>query len=87
VIVFREGRPGGNVTANAGTVNVFGTIHGGTLNGGTLQSSGGSAKLDGVTISSGSTYTAALGTATELDNAITNQGTFQINGGSGVVNR
>jgi fibronectin-binding autotransporter adhesin len=79
---------GGNITAagSGSIVNVFGTITGGTLNtsgGGVMESVGGSAKLAGVTVSTGSTYTAALGTTTELDGTITNMGTIQINGGSG----
>src|SRR5208282_4870776 len=39
--------------------------------------------LNGVTISSGSTYTAGPGTTTQLDGAIVNDGTFAINGASG----
>jgi hypothetical protein len=77
---------GGNITANGGTVSVDATITGGTLNtlgAGVMQSVGSGAKLNGVTISTGSTYTAALGTTTEIDSAITNQGNLQINGGSG----
>ena len=38
------------------------------------------ANLNGVTISSGSTYTAGPGTTTQLNGAIVNDGTFAING-------
>ena len=59
-------KTGGVITANGGTVNVIGTVSGGTLNtlnSGVMESSGGSADLSGVTISSGSTYTTGPGTA------------------------
>ena len=77
---------GGAITANGGTVNVIGTISGGTLNtlnGGVMESSGGGANLSGVTISTGSTYTAGPGTTTQLNGAIVNDGTFAINGAAG----
>ena len=79
------------MTANGGTVNVIGTISGGTLNtlnGGVMETSGGGANLSGVTISNGSTYTAGPGTTTQLNGAIVNDGTFAINGATGnaVVN-
>jgi fibronectin-binding autotransporter adhesin len=72
----------GLIKSGAGsTVNVVGTIIGGTLTttgSGLMQSDSGGTDLDGVTISSGSTYTAGPGTDTELDNTITNKGTFAI---------
>ena len=79
------------MTANGGTVNVIGTISGGTLNtlnGGVMETSGGGANLSGVTISKGSTYTAGPSTTTQLNGAIVNDGTFAINGATGnaVVN-
>jgi len=79
---------GGAITASGtgSTVNVDNaTIVGGTLNtasGGLMQTVGSSA-LNGVTISSGSTYAAGSGTATQLDGAIVDDGTFAINGASG----
>ena len=76
-------KTGGVVTANGGTVNVIGKISGGTLNtsnSGVMESSGASTVLSGVTISSGSTYTAGPGTTTQLNGAIVNDGTFAING-------
>ena len=66
-------------------MNVEGTIVGGTLNtasGGLMQTVS-SADLNGVTISSGSTYAAGPGTTTQLNGAIVNDGTFAINGASG----
>ena len=77
---------GGAITANGGTVNVVGTISGGTLNtlnSGVMETSGGSANLSGVTISSGSTYAAGPGTTTQLNGAIVNDGTLAINGAAG----
>jgi hypothetical protein len=74
---------GGVVTANGGTVNVIGKISGGTLNtlnGGVLESSGSGTILSGVTISSGSTYTAGPGSTTQINGKIVNVGTFAING-------
>jgi fibronectin-binding autotransporter adhesin len=68
---------GGNITANAGTVSVNSTINGGTLNsisGGTLTS--GTATLNGVTISAGSTYN--VGGQTFLEGTITNNGTITV---------
>jgi fibronectin-binding autotransporter adhesin len=64
---------GGNITANAGTVDVSTTIQGGTLNtlnGGIMQTVG-VADLDAssqgnITLSSGSTYTAGAGTGTYI---------------------
>ena len=75
---------GGTIIASGkgSTVNVAGTIVGGTLttaSGGLMQTAG-SSDLNGVTISSGSTYTAAPGSTTQLDAAIVNDGTFAING-------
>ena len=77
---------GGAITANGGTVNVIGTISGGTLNtlnGGVMETSGGGANLSGVTISKGSTYTAGTGSTTQLNGAIVDAGTLAINGASG----
>ena len=57
------------------------TIVGGTLttkSGGLMQSVG-SADLNGVTISTGSTYT-TVGATTQLDSALTDQGTFLLDG-------
>jgi fibronectin-binding autotransporter adhesin len=68
---------GGNITANAGTVTVNSTIDGGTLNAmnsGTLTS--GTATLNGVTISSGTTYN--VGGQTFLQGAITNKGIITV---------
>ena len=86
---------GGKITANGanavvqfdvGTVIQGGTLN--TLNGGTLGSvAGSSATLDGstgagaVTLSSGSTYTVAPTSSTNLYGSIINNGTFQVNGG------
>jgi hypothetical protein len=75
---------GGAITASGtgSTVNVEGAIVGGTLNtasGGVMQTVS-SANLNGVTISSGSAYTAGPGTTTLLNGAIVNDGTFAING-------
>src|SRR6516162_844303 len=78
---------GGNITASGAgsTVNVEGTISGATLNtlgGGVMQSgASGNPDLNGVTISSGSTYTA--GVATQLDGTITNNGTLLVKGTPG----
>jgi hypothetical protein len=77
---------GGVITANGGTVKVLGKISGGTLNtlgGGLMESSGSGADLSGVTISSGSTYTAGPSTTTQLDGAIVDAGTLAINGATG----
>jgi fibronectin-binding autotransporter adhesin len=69
---------GGNITANGGTVNLDGmTVSGGTLNvlgGGTMQTIG-FAGLDGtpaggLTLSDGSTYTAAATTRTDVNGNI-----------------
>ena len=78
---------GGAITASGtgSTVNVDGTIVGGTLttaSGGLMQTVS-SADLNAVTISSGSTYAAGPGTTTQLNGAIVNDGTFAINGASG----
>ena len=74
---------GGAITASGtgSDVNVEGTIVGGTLNtaSGGLMHTVGSADLNGVTISSGSTYTTA-GATTQLDTALTNDGTFLVDG-------
>ncbi len=83
---------GGNITANSGsTVQLYaGTdIQGGTLtnNGGTLGTVAGStAVLDGSTkgpLIINGTYTADTGSRTTLLGTITNNGTIQVNGGSG----
>ena len=85
---------GGNITANGsgaavqlqGSDIVGGTLN--TLNGGTLGPVAGySATLDGstgagaVTLGSGSTYTVAAGSSTNLYGSIINNGNFQVNGG------
>ena len=74
---------GGAITASGtgSDVNVEGTIVGGTLNtaSGGLMHTVSSADLNGVTISSGSTYTTA-GATTQLDTALTNGGTFLVDG-------
>ena len=80
---------GGNITANGGTVQLFGTVEGGTLNttaGGTLETVG-SAVLDGstngaVTLSKGSTYTSPFSSTTYLLGTINNNGSILLNGGS-----
>ena len=80
----------GNVTANAGTVNVNSTIQGGVLNSlndGTLQTVG-TATLDGssqgpVTLSAGSTYYGSPASATNVQGTIVNFGNIQPNAGSG----
>ena len=80
---------GGNITANGGTVQVFGTIQGGTLNttaGGTMETIG-TVTLDGstdgaLTLSKGSTYTSPLNSATHVLGSINNNGNIQLNGGS-----
>ena len=77
---------GGAITANAGTVQVAGTILGGTLNtsgGGVMEGVGGSSDLNAVTISTGSTFNAAYNQSSHIDGAIVNQGTFAISGGGG----
>jgi len=85
---------GGAITANGGAVLIDGggTLHGATLttvNGGTLGTDG-AATLDGsagaIILTSGSTYTGALGTTTTLLGTITNQGNIQLNAGSGSNN-
>ena len=48
-----------------------------------METSGGGADLSGVTISTGSTYTAGPSTTTQLNGAIVNDGTFAINGATG----
>ena len=79
---------GGNITASgaASTVEMNGAnITGGTLNtisGGTMDTIGG-ATLNGVTISSGSTYTASNNAVTHLNGTITNNGMIALNGGGG----
>jgi hypothetical protein len=84
---------GGHITANGGTVQLFGSavIQGGTLNtlsGGTLGTPANNvATLDGttkgaLTLSAGSTYTSGLNTQTTLLGTITNKGKIQLNGGS-----
>ncbi len=88
---------GGNITANGAGATVSiqsgATISGGTLNtlsGGTLGTpQGQSATLDGtsqgaLTVSAGSTYTAALSSTTALFGTFDNLGNIQINAGSGV---
>jgi hypothetical protein len=76
----------GAITANYGIVEVLGTIEGGTLtteSGGVMESLRSSAVLDGVTLSSGSTYTGGTGTTTELEGTITNTGaTVSASGGT-----
>ena len=81
---------GGNITASGGTVELVNAdVEGGTLStvkGGTLETVG-SSILDGstegaLTLSKGSTYAGGPGTTTSLLGAITNNGTFQITGGS-----
>jgi hypothetical protein len=47
------------------------------------MSTGSTATLDNVTISSGSTYTGAAGTTTTLLDGLTNKGTVQVDGGGG----
>lgn len=83
---------GGNITANGGTVQFFGsvTIQGGTLNtsgGGTLGTpSGNAARLDGSTgagmVTVNGTYTSALNTQTTLLGTINDKGNIQLNGGN-----
>jgi fibronectin-binding autotransporter adhesin len=67
-------------------VQVAGEVDGGTLKtsgAGVLESSGGSAVLNGVTIASGDTYTCGAGTTTELEGTITNTGaTISASGGT-----
>jgi hypothetical protein len=74
---------GGNITANSGTVEMDGaTITGGTLNtinSGTMETVG-TATLNGVTISTGSTY--AANDTTNLLGTITNQGTITSDDGT-----
>jgi len=81
---------GGNITANAGTVEVVNAnIQGGTLNtlkGGTLETAG-SSVLDGDTngaliLSKNSTYSGNPGTVTSVLGTITNDGTFVFTGGN-----
>ncbi len=78
---------GGNITANgAGSiVNIATTINGGTLNainGGTIQTNPeGTATLNGVTISTGTTYING-NNANVLVNGLTDNGNFQIAAGA-----
>jgi PEP-CTERM motif len=83
---------GGNITANGGTVQLFGNavIQGGTLtnNGGTLGTpTGNVAFLDGSTgagaVTLNGTYTGDLGSQTHLLGTINNNNNFQLNGGGG----
>ncbi len=84
---------GGNITANSGTVQLFGStvIQGGTLNalnGGVLGTPQGNiAYLVGSTASGAitinGTYTSALNTDTYLRGTFNNNGNVQVNGGSG----
>src|SRR5215469_10389566 len=84
----------GNITANGGTVQLFGNtdVQGGTLNSlnsGTLETpTGNIATLDGtthgaITLSTGSTYTTGLNGTTNLLGTINNKGNFLVNGGAG----
>jgi hypothetical protein len=75
---------GGNITADGGTVQISSSIiNGGTLNsvnGGTLQTvTNGVATLNGVTLSSGSTYTAGNDSDLFVSGTITNNGNIQVN--------
>jgi hypothetical protein len=77
---------GGNITAKGGTVAISNsaTITGGTLNStasGLLETIG-EATLNGVMISSGTTYTIGTGSRTHLVGTINNAGTIQITAGS-----
>ncbi|MGD0731750.1 MAG: S-layer family protein [Terracidiphilus sp.] len=85
---------GANITANGGNVSFSSTtIQGGTLNSlnsGTIGvlASGAIATLDGttagaVTISTGSTWTGALNTTTDVSGSIINNGTISLTAGSG----
>jgi fibronectin-binding autotransporter adhesin len=75
---------GGNITANGGTVEISnsGVINGGTLNslnGGLLETTpGNTATLNGVTISSGSTYVNGNSTQLNISGTITNNGVIQL---------
>ena len=74
----------GNITANGGTVNLASTVNGGTLNtenSGVMQASGGSPMLNGVTLSTNSTFDVGGGT-TQLEGTITNNGTFTVPNGT-----
>ena len=76
---------GGTITAGNGTVDVSATITGGmltTAGTGILQTNG-SAVLDAVTIAGSSAYTGPLGSTTALLGTITNQGSVQLDAGSG----
>jgi hypothetical protein len=76
----------GAITADGGTVNLQGaTINGGTLNAstGTMQTTGGQATLNGVTLSPGSTYVTGVSETTVLNTSLTNTGaTFELDGTS-----
>jgi hypothetical protein len=84
---------GGNITANGGTVQLYGgtIIEGGTLstlNGGTMGTptlAGGGAALDGSTsagaVTLNGTYTSGIGTDTYLFGSIINNGNILVNGG------
>jgi hypothetical protein len=84
---------GGSITTGRfglnGTVQIGGTINGGTLSSnalfGLMQSIGSGATLNDVTISPGSVYTAGGGTTTQLNGAIVNgsNSLFKIDGGGG----
>jgi fibronectin-binding autotransporter adhesin len=75
---------GANITANGGTVLIDNAIvNGGTLNsinGGTLQTStDGVATLNGVTLSTGSTYTTGNDSDLFISGTLTNKGNIQVN--------
>jgi hypothetical protein len=80
---------GGLIEALAGsTVAMDGaTIVGGTLttSGGGLMESVNTATFNGITLSSGSTYTLPNGTNTVLQGTITNKGNFQLNSGGNLT--
>lgn len=76
---------GGHIAADGGLAQVSNTITGGTLStadGGTMETVY-SATLNGVSLASGSTYTASNDAATHLQGSITNHGTIAVAGGNG----
>jgi hypothetical protein len=94
LIATNVANTGGNITATgSGSTVALGsnvTITGGTLNtsmGGVVETeTSANATLNGVTISSGSTYTAPNSTTTNLVGTITNQGSIQLSATSGNSN-
>lgn len=78
---------GGVISAVGGLAQVNSAITGGVLDvqsGGLMETlAGNTATLNGITLTSGSTYTASNNAATHLQGTIGNAGTITVNGGNG----